>query len=151
MANPIKVGTPAPDFTLKDQNQQEFALSSLKGKKKIVLCFYPLDWSPVCTTENTCFTNDLPKFTSADAEVLGVSRDSTWSHKAWAEKLGLKHRLLADMKLEVAGKFGLARPDGFSERATVVIGKDGVVKFVKVQEVKTARNDEEILAALKSA
>ena len=53
------VGFPAPDFTLKDQNQQDVSLSSFRGKKRVVIIFYPLDWSPVCTKEHACFVNDL--------------------------------------------------------------------------------------------
>ena len=149
---PIQAGHPAPDFTTKDQHGTEFTLSSLKGKRKVVLAFYPFDWSPVCTQENACFTNDLPRFSEADTEVFGVSCDSMWSHKAWAEKLGLKHRLLADVKREICKAYGLYNEAiGASERATVVIGKDGAVKYVKVQPIKEARKDEEVLAALASA
>ena len=89
----------APDFTMKDQDQNDVKLSDFKGKKNVVLAFYPLDWSPVCTGENKCLTDDFPNFESANAEVFGVSTDSFFSHKAWADALELKHRLLADMHL----------------------------------------------------
>src|ERR1700693_1230711 len=94
----ISVGTPAPDFTLKDQNQKEVRLSDFKGHKKVVLVFYPLDWSPVCTNEHACLVNDMKKFEQLDAQVLGLSVDSAWSHKAFAEKMGIHYPLLADFK-----------------------------------------------------
>ncbi len=85
----ISVGTAAPDFTLKDQNQKEVKLSDFKGKKNVVLVFYPLDWSPVCSNEHACLVNDMKRFEQLDAQVLGLSVDSAWSHKAFAEKMGI--------------------------------------------------------------
>ena len=146
----IEVGEEAPDFTLKDQDQKEFKLSELKGKKNVVLAFYPLDWSPVCTNENKCFSSDLPKFSETNTEVLGISIDSTWSHKAWADALGIKHRLLSDMGGTVASKYGMYLADKFiTKRATVVIDKSGKVRYKKVQEILTARDNNEILKAIK--
>jgi peroxiredoxin len=148
--NEIQVGQTAPDFTLKDQDQKEVKLSEFKGKKNVVLAFYPLDWSPVCTTENKCLTDDLPSFGSANTEVLGISIDSVYSHKAWADSLGIKHRLLSDMGGTVAKQYGMFLEDKhITKRATVVIDKTGTVQFVKVQEILTARDDNEILEALK--
>ena len=89
-ANEIKVGDTAPDFTLKDQDQKDWTLNSFRGKKNVVLIFYPLDWSPVCTGENKCISDDFPKFEQANAEVAGISTDSFFSHKAWADALGLR-------------------------------------------------------------
>src|SRR5207249_10270430 len=94
VAHEIKVGDPAPDFTLKDQDQKDVKLSDFRGKKNVVLAFYPLDWSPVCTGENKCLTDDFPIFQSSNAEVFGISTDIFFSQKAWAEALGPKHRLL---------------------------------------------------------
>jgi peroxiredoxin len=69
----LSVGQTAPEFTLKDQSQKEVKLSDFAGKKKVVLVFYPLDWSPTCTNEHACFVNDMKQFETLDAEVLGVS------------------------------------------------------------------------------
>lgn len=150
VAQEIKVGDTAPDFTLKDQDQKEVKLSDYRSKKNIVLAFYPLDWSPVCTTENKCLTDDFPSFQSSNAEVFGVSADSFFSHKAWADSLGLKHRLLADMHRTVSKSYGLYfEPLNCAKRATVIVDKNGKVAYVKVQEIKTARDDKEILTALK--
>ena len=151
MAAEIQVGTTAPDFTLKDQDQKEFKLSELKGKRNVVLAFYPLDWSPVCTKENKCLTDDFPKFSSADTEIFGISIDSVYSHKAWADSMGLKHRLLSDMGGNVAKQYGMYLDDKFiTKRATVIVDKQGTVRYVKVQEILTARDDQDILNALKA-
>jgi len=150
VAPEIKVGDPAPDFTLKDQDQKDVKLSDFRGKKNVVLAFYPLDWSPVCTSENKCLTDDFPSFQSSKAEVFGISTDSFFSHKAWADHLELKHRLLADMHRTVSKSYGLYfEPLNCAKRATVIVDKNGKVAYVKVQEIKTARDDKDILAALK--
>ncbi|KGA94404.1 peroxiredoxin [Leptospirillum ferriphilum] len=149
MAAEIKVGDKAPDFTLEDQDKNPVTLSSFQGKKNVVLAFYPLDWSPVCTNENTCFSNDLPKFDHANAVVFGISTDSVWSHKAWKENLKLKHNLLSDIKRKVCQDYGLFIPEAnINKRATVIVDKSGIVRYVKVQEILTARDDNEILKAL---
>ncbi len=149
VAAEIKVGDTAPDFNLKDQDQKDVKLSDYKGKKNVVLAFYPLDWSPVCTDENACLTNDFPNFQSANADVFGISCDSFFSHKAWADKLGLKHRLLADMHRTVCKSYGLYfEPLNCSKRATVIVDKNGKVAYAKVQEIKVAREDKDILEAL---
>ncbi|MFQ5991306.1 MAG: redoxin domain-containing protein [Nitrospiraceae bacterium] len=150
VASEIKAGDTAPDFTLKDQDQQDVKLSDFRGKKNVVLAFYPLDWSPVCTGENKCLTDDFPSFQSANSEIFGVSADSFFSHKAWVDALGLKHRLLADMHRTVSKAYGLYfEPLNCSKRATVIVDKNGKAAYVKVQEIKTARDDKEILEALK--
>lgn len=137
---PIAVGTDAPDFTLEDQNQKPFTLSSFKGKH-VILFFYPLDWSPTCHKENVCFTQDYSRF-SQYGEVAAISIDSSYSHKAWAEKLGLKHRLLADMHRAVCKAYGLFFPAAnIAQRATVVINKEGKVAFVHVNEDIGAERD----------
>lgn len=149
-AEEIAVGAEAPDFTLMDQDQQEVRLSEYRGKKNVVLAFYPLDWSPVCTNENTCLTQDLTRFHQTDTEVFGISVDSTWSHKAWADALGIRHRLLSDMGGEVASRYGLYLPENhISKRATVIVDRDGKVRYRKVQEILSARDNEEILSAVR--
>ncbi len=151
VAAEIKVGDEAPDFTMKDQDQNDVKLSDFRGNKKVVLAFYPLDWSPVCTGENKCLTDDFPSFETGDSVMFGVSCDSFFSHKAWADSLDLKHKLLADMSRSVSKSYGLFfEPLNCSKRATVIVGKDGKVGYVKVQDIKTARDDKEILDALKA-
>lgn len=154
----IQVGSDAPDFELpsseldNDRPGKKIKLSDFRGKTNVVLAFYPLDFSPVCSKEHACFKDDLPKLDSAQAQVLGVSVDSVWTHKAFKEKLGLKYPLLADFhpKGAVAEKYGLYLADkGITARATVIIDKAGKVRWVKVQEIPEARDDAAILAELK--
>ena len=147
---PIDVGTAAPDFTLKTQDEKEWKLSSQKGKN-VVLMFYPLDWSPTCEKENCKISNE-PVISAPDTVVVGISRDSTWSHKAWKAAKGIKHDLLADPTLDVTKKFGMQHPavPFISHRATVIIDKNGKVAFSQVQEnTKEERNWSEVQNALK--
>lgn len=138
---PIAVGADAPDFTLPDSEKKEWKLSDFKGKKPVALFFYPLDWSPTCTKENVCFSQDLSRF-GKYAEVFGISIDSVWSHKAWKEKMGLKHTLLSDMHRKVVKAYGLFLPAAnISQRATVLIGKDGKVAWVHVEGDITKERD----------
>ena len=148
---PISVGQPAPEFTLKDQSQQEVKLSDYKGKKNVVMVFYPLDWSPVCTNEHICFVNDMKKFESLDAQVLGLSVDSVWSHKAYAEKMGIHYPLLADFQPRgaVADKFGVFLADkGITGRAIAIINKQGNVAWFKQYDIPTVPDLNEVSAAL---
>ncbi len=147
----ITVGQNAPDFTLRDQSQKEVKLSDFAGKKNVVLVFYPLDWSPVCTSEHACFVNDMGNFDQLDAEVLGVSVDSGWSHKAYAEKMGIKYPLLADFQPRgaVAEKYGVYLPDkGISGRAIVIINKDGKVAWLKNYDIPVVPDLKEVAGAL---
>lgn len=144
----IEVGQEAPDFTLPNQDKKEIKLSDLRGKN-VVLAFYPLDWSPVCTKENECFRDDLPRFEGA--EIYGISIDSVWSHKAFREKLGLKYDLLADMKRDVVKKYGLYLEEAnIGKRATVVVDKQGKVAYFKEQPMTEARDNAEIVKVLES-
>jgi peroxiredoxin len=146
---PIDVGAQAPDFTLKTQDEKDWKLSDQKGKN-VVLMWYPLDWSPTCEKENCKISNE-PALGGPDTVVVGISRDSTWSHKAWKKQHGLKHDLLADPKLDVTRKYDLVHPAGFiSHRATVIVDKQGKVSYVQVQEkTPEERNWSEVQAALK--
>jgi peroxiredoxin len=131
---PIQVGAPAPDFTLKTQDDKEWKLSDQKGKK-VVLLWYPLDWSPTCEKEN-CSVSAEHKFSAPDTVVVGISRDSMWSHRAWRQAKGIQHDLLADPTLDVTKKFGMEHPKVpfISHRGTVIVDKQGKVAFVQVQE-----------------
>jgi len=140
-STPIAVGTKAPDFTLPDQDKKDWKLSDHIGKKNVALFFYPLDWSPTCTKENACFSQDLSRF-SKNAEVVAISIDSVWSHKAWKEKMGLKHTLLADMHRTVTKAYGLWHAAAnISQRATVLIDKKGNVAWVHVEPDITKERD----------
>ncbi len=147
----ISVGQAAPEFTLKDQSQKEVKLADFAGKKNVVLVFYPLDWSPVCTNEHACFVNDMKSFESLDAEVLGVSVDSHWSHKAYAEKMGIHYSLLADFNPRgaMAEKYGVYLADkGITGRAIVIINKQGKIAWIKNYDIPVLPDLKEVSAAL---
>jgi len=150
MAELIEAGQQAPDFKLKDQSQSEVSLSSFKGKN-VVLAFYPLDFSPVCSKEHACFIDDLKQFETLNAQVLGISVDSAWAHKAFAQHLKIGYPLLADFhpKGDVAEKFGLYLADkGITQRATVIIDREGIVRYVKVYDIPQQRDNKELVQAL---
>ena len=130
----IKVGDTAPDFTLKNQDEKDFKLSEQHGKT-VVLLWYPLDWSPTCEKEN-CSVSQEKTLYGANRVVVGISRDSTWSHKRFKAENKLGHDLLADPLLEVTKQYGLEHPKVpfISQRATVIVDKTGKVAFVGVQE-----------------
>ena len=147
----LSVGQTAPDFTLKDQSQKEVKLSDFAGKKNVVLVFYPLDWSPTCTNEHACFVNDMKQFETLDAEVLGVSVDSVWSHKAYAEKMHINYSLLADFhpKGAMSEKYGVYLPEkGITGRSIFIVNKAGRVAWVKDYEIPVVPDIKEVAAAL---
>ena len=150
---PIAAGAQAPDFTLPDSEKKDWHLADHVAKRPVALFFYPLDFSPTCSKENACFSQDLSRYEKF-ADVAGISVDSVWSHKAWKEAKGLKHTLLADMHRKVIKAYGLFHPAGnISQRATVLINKDGKVAWVNVEPDITKERDykalEEQLAKLK--
>jgi len=147
----IAVGTVAPEFTLMNQDKKEVKLSDFVGKKNVVLMFYPLDWSPTCTSEHACMVNDMRSFDTLDAEVLGVSVDSVWSHKAYAEKMGIKYSLLADFhpRGAMSEKYGVYLADkGITGRSIIIINKAGKVAWVKDYDIPVVPDLKEVAAAL---
>jgi len=147
----IGVGQKAPDFTLLNQDKKEVKLSDFAGKKNVVLVWYPLDWSPTCTNEHACFVNDMKKFETLDAEVLGVSVDSVWSHKAFADKMGIKYSLLADFhpRGAMSEKYGIYLGDkGITGRAIASVNKAGNVAWVKNYDIPVVPDLAEVATAL---
>jgi peroxiredoxin len=147
----IAVGQTAPDFTLQNQDKKDVKLSDFAGKKNVVLMWYPLDWSPVCTNEHACFVNEMRSFENLDAEVLGISVDSVWSHKAYADKMGIKYSLLADFQPRGAAseKYGVFLADkGITGRAIAIVNKDGKVAWFKQYEIPVVPDVKEVAAAL---
>ena len=147
----IAVGQTAPDFTLQNQDKKEVKLSDFAGKRNVVLLWYPLDWSPVCTSEHACFVNDMKKFETLDAEVLGVSVDSVWSHKAFADKMGIKYSLLADFhpRGAMSEKYGVYLADkGITGRAIAIVNKTGKIAWFKSYDIPVVPDLKEVAAAL---
>jgi peroxiredoxin len=127
----IEPGTPAPDFTLRDQDGDKVTLADLRGET-VVLAFYPLDFSPVCTDQLNVYHEVLPELEARGAKLYGVSVDSAFCHKAFQRHLGIDIPLLADFepKGEVARKYGVYIGErGHNERALVMIGPDGIVQW----------------------
>ena len=126
----IEAGTRAPDFSLPDQDGNQVSLSDFAGRK-LVLAFYPLDFSPVCTDQLSLYQEVLSELEAAGAALVGISVDSAYSHAAFREKVNLTMPLLADFnpKGEVSKAYGAwIEAAGTGNRALVLI-EDGVVKW----------------------
>jgi len=147
----LAVGKSVRDFTLKDQNGQEFRLSALKGKK-VLLSFHPLAWTSICARQMKALEKNAKVFENAGAVAVGLSVDSVPSKAAWAKSLKIsKTRLLADFwpHGKVADSLGLFRKEGFSERANVLLDAKGKVAWIKVYPIKELPNIREVLAVVK--
>ena len=127
----IEPGTPAPEFTLPDQDGNAVTLAELRGRT-VLLVFYPLDFSPVCTDQLSVYQEVLGELEAEGVALYGVSVDSAFCHKEFRGRLGLTFPLLADFhpKGEVARRYGVYVEDrGLSARSLVMIGSDGVVQW----------------------
>ncbi|MBB5235727.1 peroxiredoxin [Deinococcus budaensis] len=128
------LGQPAPDFTLPSTLGQAVTLGSYRGQQHVVLVFYPLDFSPVCSMQLPEYSGRQDDFAEAGAVVLGINRDSVYAHQAWAAEYGIEVPLLADLTLEVARQYGVAIDErGISGRAVFLIDRGGVVRYEHVE------------------
>jgi peroxiredoxin Q/BCP len=142
-----QVGQQAPDFSLPSQEGAPVSLKQFHGKY-VVLYFYPKDMTQGCTIEAHNFQQDLPKYTAANAVIVGVSVDSTDSHKEFCAKESLTFKLLADTDKKVVDQYGSLNQRGMASRNTFLIDPAG--KIVKVWTgVNPSKHSEEVLAALK--
>jgi peroxiredoxin len=126
----------APEFALHNAAGQPVKLIDYRGKN-IVLCFYPADWSPVCTTELALFQETLEEIRSHNAEMLAISVDSHYSHRAWADHMHITFPLLSDFWPHgtVAKQYGIFREsDGTSERALFFVDTMGLIRHIWVAE-----------------
>lgn len=144
---PIKVGDIIPDFSLPDQEDNIFDIKTFLGKKKMVIFFYPQDGSHGCTRE-ACYFRDLSElFKEADAVIVGISGQSTGSHKKFAEDYKLNYPLLSDEKSTVRKLFGV--PTSFfgllPGRVTYVADKEGRVVFIFNSHAQAERHVDEAL------
>ena len=122
----LNIGDPAPEFSLPDQDGQTISLSDFKGKKAVVLYFYPRDETPGCTKEACAFRDSYEEFTDLGAEVIGVSEDSVRSHQEFAKRRRLPFRLLSDRDNTVKKSYGVANTLFiFPGRETFVIDREG--------------------------
>ncbi|HET9951087.1 MAG TPA: peroxiredoxin [Candidatus Eisenbacteria bacterium] len=148
----IKAGDLAPDFTLKDESGRDVTLSSFRGKRNVVLVFYPLSFTSLCSVQMPGYSKDKPRYEDHDAQILGISVDSAPVHKAFAESVGVDYPLLADFYPHgaVAAAYGVFRPEGVAERATFVIDKTGVVRHAEIHDIARVPDRAKALEALKS-
>jgi len=126
----IKVGDPAPDFTLPAQDGSTVNLGDFRGKQAVVLYFYPKDDTPGCTAQSCAFRDQYEVFQAAGAEVIGVSGDSSESHRKFAAKYNLPFTLLSDKGDQVRKLYGATAVFGlFPGRISYVIDKEGIVRY----------------------
>lgn len=147
---PLKVGTPAPDFSLKDTPDQKVSLSDFKGHN-VILMFYPADFSPVCGGEVTLFNELLSEFKKYNAQLLAISVDNVWSHLEFAKQKNLHFPLLSDYhpKGEVSKNYHAYREDdGESERALYIIDKQGKIAWGYISPVGINPGADGVLKAL---
>jgi peroxiredoxin len=126
----IETGAEAPQFTLRDQDGEEVSLSDYRGRK-VLLVFYPMDFSPVCSDQLSIYQEVKPELAEKGVELLGISVDHAYAHKAFQEKLGIDTTLLADFepKGEVARAYGSYLDLGFANRTLVLVDEDGKVAW----------------------
>jgi peroxiredoxin len=127
-------GTRAPGFTLNATPDQRLSLSDLAGRR-VILAFYPADWSPVCGDQMSLYNQILPEFSRRGAELLGLSVDGVWCHQAFARDRNLHFPLLADFepKGAVAKLYNVWRAgDGFPDRALYLVDGEGVIRYAHV-------------------
>lgn len=149
---PIKAGDTAPDFTLLDQDRQEWVLSTALENGPVVLCFFPLAFTSVCSTEMECINRDFDKWSNTGMQVVGVSCDSFATLRAWADQTGYKQRMLSDMHRAVCKAYGLYWADlNVSQRGTVIVekGADGTptVTWAQAREPGKAMDFNAVLSA----
>jgi peroxiredoxin len=147
---PLEIGQTVPEFRLKGPGGQFVALSEYRGRKNVVMVFYPLAFSPVCSHQLPEIQKEMGRFEKLDAVVMGISVDSHYSNTAYAERLGLSFPLLSDFKRETSAAYGvLLAESGHSGRAIFVVDKQGRLAY---KDVSPALGDipsnERVLTAL---
>jgi peroxiredoxin len=138
-----EVGTEAPDFTVKDQNNQAVTLSSFRGERAVLLVFYPFAFSGICTSELGAVRDDLTDFQNDDVQIHAISTDHPYALKAWSESQGFDFPLLSDFwpHGEVAKAYGVFLDKrGMAVRGTFLIDKAGIVRFAEVNAPGEARD-----------
>ena len=155
----LRVGQMAPDFTataVVDQEFKEISLSQYRGKY-VVLFFYPLDFTFVCPTEITAFSDRYADFSAKNTEVLAVSVDSKYSHLAWIQTprnqggIGdLAYPLVADLKKEICAAYNVLNEDGEADRGLFIINPQGMVMHMTINKAPVGRNVDETLRVLQA-
>ncbi len=136
-------GKPAPEFIAQDEQGNTLRLSDFKGKKRVVLYFYPKDDTPGCTIEACNFRDHYAQFQQKDTQILGVSFDSASSHETFKQKFSLPFPLLVDKDRSIAKAYGVGG-EKYPNRDTIVIDKDGIVERI-LRSVNPAPHAKELL------
>lgn len=148
----VRAGDVAPDFALPAQDGATVRLADYRGRRAVVLYFYPKDATPICTAEARAFRDSYEVFTEAGAEVIGVSRDPVSAHQQFAARHCLPFILLSDREGTVSRRYGVRRLLGLlGGRVTFVIDRDGIVRHVFASQLEATRHVTEALAALRPA
>ena len=152
---PLKVGDTAPDFELMDETKTKVKLSDLRGKKNVMLLFYPMDFSPVCTEEHCKFGPEQPTI-APDSETLifGVSGDSPFSHAAFKKQYNIPYSLLSDPTRKMAKQYGMfagEEPYNCTKRGTVVIDKAGKITHYEEVPMREPRKVQDLAKAVATA
>jgi len=148
----LQPGMKAPDFSLHTTPDQAVALHEFRGRR-LILCFYPADWSPVCGEQVTLYNELVPEFRRHNAELLGISVDGVWCHLAYAKERKLRFPLLSDFepKGEVSRAYGAYHaPLGTSERALFVLDESGTIRWSYVSPIGVNPGADGILEALEA-
>jgi peroxiredoxin len=152
MEKELKMGDHSKNFSLNDQNEQQFTLSDFKGKR-VLLSFHPLAWTPVCSEQMKSLESNSKIFDSLNTIAVGVSVDTVPSKKAWAKSLGTKStRLLSDFwpHGKVAELYGIFRTkDGFSERANIIIDENQNIALFRIYKLGQLPDIQEIIDVLR--
>ncbi len=144
-------GQPAPDFALPGSNGEIVRLSHFRGKANVLLAFYPFDFSPICEKQLPGLQEQMERFRALETIVLGISTDSPYSHRAFAAELGLEFLLLSDFfGKHASAAYGVLRRDGFCERASFIIDKNGILRYAAVHSLDQVPDVEELIRVLES-
>ncbi|HZZ96110.1 MAG TPA: peroxiredoxin [Jatrophihabitantaceae bacterium] len=149
----IEVGQQAPDFTLKDQNNEEFTLSAHRGRQAVLIVFYPLAFTGICTGELCAVRDDITSFQNEDVQVVSISVDSVYAHKIFSQREGYDFPLLSDFWPHgaVAQLYGVFNDTtGFANRGTFLADTDGIVQFAEMNGPGEGRDADQWLAAIKA-
>ena len=141
----VEVGSKAPDFSLNDYNREKVSLADFQGKKNVLLVFYPFAFSGICTGELCQVRDEIAEYQNDKVQVLGVSVDTPFSLKAWADQQGYTFPLLSDFwpHGEVAKAYGVFNEGGgLAVRGTFLIDTEGVIRFAEVNQPGEARNQD---------
>jgi peroxiredoxin len=148
----IAVGALAPDFALPNQSRETVRLSDFRGRKHVVLAFHPLAFTPICSAQARSYERERGPLDGLDAEVLVISTDNGPSKRAWADELGTTTQMLSDFfpQGEVSQAYGVMGDYGLSERAVVIVDKQGVVRWTKHYGMEVQPPIEDLMAALRA-